>query len=115
MPKPDEQDPRPGHAQPWRERDALDAPPAACTRPDRRRPVAGRQALGVLAGTTGVVAAVLLVLDALLPSWCRGFLLIAAPVLVGGVLSRYRLPVWCGPAVVAAAAAYVGLLLLAVG
>ena len=115
MPTPDEQDPRSGPAQPRRERDALDAPPPNCTRPDQRRPVVGRQALGVLAGTTGVVAAVLLVLDSLLPSWCRGFLLIAAPVLVAGVLSRYRLPAWGGPALAATAAAYAGVVLLAVG
>lgn len=115
MPTPDEHDPRTPRPMAPRGLDPLDAPPPTCARPERRRPVAGGEACAVLAGTMLLVAVVMLVLVAVLPVWCRGFILLAAPALVGGVLSRFRLPEWGTTVLAVAAAAYAGTLLLTIG
>jgi hypothetical protein len=93
----------------------MDLPPPDCLPEDRRRVVAGQQAAGVVAGTVAVVATVLLVLDLVLPTWSRGFLLLLGPALAAAALSRYRLPLRERALLGAVAAAYVGVLLLTVG
>lgn len=115
MPHSEDQDPRPAQAGAPRQRDAMDLPPPECVPVDRRREVVGQQAAGVLAGTVAVVATVLLVLDLVLPTWSRGFLLVLGPVLVAAGLARYRLPVGARAALAAVAATYVGVLLLSIG
>lgn len=115
MPLPEDQDPRPSQAGAPPQRDAMDLPPPDCVPHDRRRVLTGHEASGVLAGTTAVVVAALLVLDALLPTWSRGFLLLLGPSLVGGALARYRLPAGARAALVVVAATYAAVLLLAIG
>lgn len=115
MPHSEDQDPRPAQAGAPRQRDAMDLPPPECVPVDRRRVVTGHEAAGVLAGTIGVVAAVLLVLDLVLPTWSRGFLLVLGPALVAVGLARYRLPAGARAVLAAVAATYVGLLLIGIG
>lgn len=115
MPYPEDQDPRPAQAGAPSQRDAMDLPPPACVPLDRRRLVVGQQAAGVLAGTIAVVATVLLVLDLVLPTWSRGFLLVLGPALAAVALARYRLPVGARAVLAATAAAYVAVLLLGIG
>ena len=115
MPQPEDQDPRTGSTGAPRQRDAMDLPPPEHAPVDRRRVVDNQQASGLVVGTLAVVTAVLLGLDAVLPTWSRGLLLVLGPVLVAGVLSRYRLPVGARAVLAVLAAAYVLVLLLAAG
>lgn len=115
MPHPEDQDPRPSQGGGPLQRDAMDLPPPGYVPHDRRRLLTGHEASGVLAGTTAVVVALLLVLDALLPTWSRGFLLLLGPALVGGAVVRYRLPAGARAGLVVVAAAYAVVLLLAIG
>jgi hypothetical protein len=115
MPHPEDQDPRPSQDGAPLQRDAMDLPPPECVPHDGRRLLTGHEASGVLAGTTAVVVALLLVLDALLPTWSRGILLLLGPALLSGVLARYRLPAGARAALVVLAAAYAAVLLLAIG
>ena len=115
MPHPEDQDPRPSQAGAPLQRDAMDLPPPECVALDRRRAIDTQQATGLLVGTLALVTAALLGLNAVLPTWGRGFLLLLGPGLVVAVLGRYRLPVGTRAALAALAATYVVVLLLVIG
>ncbi len=115
MPHPEDQDPRPSQAGAPLQRDAMDLPPPECVAVDRRRAIDHQQATGLLLGTIALVSAVLMGLNAALPTWSRGFLLLLGPGLVAAVLVRYRLPVGARAALAALAATYAVVLLLVIG
>lgn len=115
MPHPEDQDPRPSQAGAPLQRDAMDLPPPECVAVDRRRAIDHQQATGLLLGTIALVSAVLLGLNAVLPTWSRGLLLVLGPAAVLGVLCRYRLPMGARAMLGVLAATYVIVLLLAIG
>ena len=118
---PDDQDPTrtPGHAGPSQEAlptlDALDVPPQGYDGLDPRPVVEGEEALGLITATVCLTILALAVLNVIVPSWCRGVLLLIAPMTVAIVSARHRLCANAHFALGALGIGYITVVLLCVG